>query len=80
MKGEKYEPMCGFSAMVTKLLLDLEVEFETFNILEDAEIRQAIKEYTNWPTIPQIFIDGKFIGGSDILQELYENGELKKML
>lgn len=80
MKGEKQQPMCGFSASVVEMLNELEAEYETFDVLQDQEIRQAIKEYTAWPTIPQIFIDSKFIGGADILQELYESGELQKMI
>ena len=80
MKGYKDEPMCGFSAIAMSILKNLGAEFETFNVLEDPEIRQAIKEYTSWPTIPQVFIDGKFVGGSDILQELHQTGELQKMI
>lgn len=80
MKGTGDNPMCGFSSHVVRIFKALEVEFKSFDVLEDAEMRQAIKDYTDWPTIPQIFINGNFIGGSDILQELHENGELKEML
>lgn len=80
MKGSPDRPQCGFSAHITKIFKELGVEFKYFDVLEDEEMRQAIKDYTNWPTIPQIFIDGNFIGGSDILGELYQNGDLQKML
>ncbi len=80
MKGEKDAPMCGFSALTMDILKSLNTEFETFDILQDQEMRQAIKDYTGWPTIPQIFIKGQFVGGSDILQELQDSGELAKMV
>ena len=80
MKGEADNPMCGFSAVVTRIFGELGVNFQAFNVLEDPEMRQAIKDYTEWPTIPQIFVNGEFIGGSDILAELNESGELKEML
>ncbi len=80
MKGEPDAPQCGFSALTANILKELKVEFKSFDVLKDPEIRQAIKDYTDWPTIPQIFIKGEFIGGSDILQELYQNGELQKMV
>lgn len=80
MKGEPDAPQCGFSALTANILKELKVEFKSFDVLKDPEIRQAIKDYTSWPTIPQIFIKGEFIGGSDILQELYQNGELQKMV
>lgn len=80
MKGDPQLPQCGFSALSVAILRRLEVAFGSFDVLRDPVMRQAIKDYTDWPTIPQIFIDGKFIGGSDILQELYENGELAKMV
>ncbi len=80
MKGTPAKPQCGFSALVVNILKNVKAVFESFDVLTDPEMRQAIKDYTDWPTIPQIFIKGEFIGGSDILQELYENGELEKMV
>lgn len=80
MKGTPDEPVCRFSAQVKDIFDELKVPFQGFNILEDFQMRQAVKDYTNWPTIPQIFINGNFIGGADILQELRESGELEKML
>lgn len=78
MKGTKLMPMCGFSNNVVQILNTLGVPFETVNVLDDQEIRQGIKEYSNWPTIPQVYIDGEFIGGSDILIEMYQKGELQQ--
>ncbi|BAY35162.1 glutaredoxin [Tolypothrix tenuis PCC 7101] len=80
MKGNKLMPQCGFSNNVVQILNTLGVPFETYDVLSDAEIRQGIKEYSNWPTIPQVFIDGEFIGGSDILIELYQKGELQQLV
>jgi monothiol glutaredoxin len=80
MKGTKLMPQCGFSNNVVQILNTLGVPFETLDILENPEIRQGIKEYSNWPTIPQVYVDGKFVGGSDILIEMYNNGELKQMV
>lgn len=80
MKGSKLMPMCGFSNNVVQILNTLGVPYETVDILEDDEIRQGIKEYSNWPTIPQVYINGEFIGGSDIAIELYQNGELQQMV
>ncbi|MGH1395021.1 MAG: Grx4 family monothiol glutaredoxin [Trichormus sp.] len=80
MKGTKLMPQCGFSNNVVQILNTLGVPFETINILDDYEIRQGIKEYSNWPTIPQVYIDGQFVGGSDILIELYQKGELQQMV
>ena len=81
MKGTPDFPQCGFSANAVGILracgLD---EFHTVNVLEDPDIRQGIKEYANWPTIPQLYVNGEFVGGSDIMIELYQSGELKKML
>jgi monothiol glutaredoxin len=79
MKGTKLMPQCGFSNNVVQILNVLGIPFETFNVLEDAEIRQGIKEYSNWPTIPQVYINGEFVGGSDILIELYQSGELQEI-
>ncbi|ALF55573.1 glutaredoxin [Nostoc piscinale CENA21] len=78
MKGTKLMPQCGFSNNVVQILNTLGVPFETFNVLEDAEIRQGIKEYSNWPTIPQVYINGEFVGGSDILIEMYQKGSLQE--
>ncbi|MEW6775194.1 MAG: Grx4 family monothiol glutaredoxin [Bdellovibrionota bacterium] len=79
MKGNPQFPACGFSARACSILNTLGIPYGHANILEDEELRSAIKEYSNWPTIPQIYIDGKFIGGSDILMELHDRGELKKL-
>ncbi len=80
MKGTKLMPMCGFSNNVVQIINTLAVPYETLDILEDAEIRQGIKEYSNWPTIPQVYVNGEFVGGSDILIELYQKGELQQMV
>jgi monothiol glutaredoxin len=76
MKGTADFPQCGFSAMVVGILQASGVEFQDFNVLEDPELRQGIKDYTDWPTIPQLYVNGEFIGGCDIVREMYENGEL----
>ena len=80
MKGNKLMPQCGFSNNVVQILNTLGVPFETIDVLADYEIRQGIKEYSNWPTIPQVYINGQFIGGSDILIELYNKGELEQLV
>ncbi len=80
MKGDKNAPQCGFSAAVVDIFKLLDVPFETRDILQDNELREGIKKYSNWPTIPQIFINGKFIGGCDITRELYQTGELQKIV
>jgi monothiol glutaredoxin len=80
MKGNKLMPQCGFSNNVVQILNTLGVPYETVDVLDDAEIRQGIKEYSNWPTIPQVYIDGEFVGGSDIMIELYQKGELQQMV
>ena len=80
MKGTKLMPQCGFSNNVVQILNSLGMQFETFDVLSDMEIRQAIKEYSNWPTIPQVYVKGEFLGGSDILIEMYNSGELKEKL
>ncbi|MEB3274656.1 MAG: Grx4 family monothiol glutaredoxin [Prochlorothrix sp.] len=80
MKGSKLMPQCGFSNNVVQILNTLAVPFETCDVLSDPDIRQGIKEYSNWPTIPQVYINGEFIGGSDIMIELYQNGELQQMV
>lgn len=80
MKGTKLMPMCGFSNNVVQILNTLGVPFETLDVLEDYEIRQGIKDYSNWPTIPQVYINGEFIGGSDVLIEMYQKGELQQLV
>ena len=80
MKGSKLMPQCGFSNNVVQILNTLGVPYETVDILADPEIRQGIKEYSNWPTIPQIYLNGEFVGGSDIAIELYQSGELQQMV
>jgi monothiol glutaredoxin len=80
MKGTAKTPMCGFSGVVCQILDRLGVSFEGINILADAELRQAIKEYTNWPTLPQLYIKGEFVGGADIVREMYHSGELKQLI
>lgn len=80
MKGNKLMPQCGFSNNVVQILNALGMSFETFDVLSDMEIREGIKEYSNWPTIPQVYVKGEFIGGSDILIELYNSGELLEKL
>ena len=83
MKGSASFPMCGFSGRAIQILKAVGVDpktVKTVNVLDDAEIRQGIKEYSNWPTIPQLYVKGEFIGGSDIMTEMYESGELTKVL
>lgn len=80
MKGNKLMPQCGFSNNVVQILNMLGVPYETVDVLDDQGIRQGIKEYSNWPTIPQVYINGQFVGGSDIMIELYQSGELQQMV
>jgi monothiol glutaredoxin len=80
MKGTRSFPQCGFSAATVQIFEDLEVPFGTVDVLADAELRDSIKQYSNWPTIPQVYINGKFVGGCDIIRELFENGELEPMV
>lgn len=80
MKGTKLMPQCGFSNNVVQILNTLGVPFQTVDILADSDIRQGIKEYSNWPTIPQVYINGQFVGGSDIMIEMYQSGELQQMV
>jgi monothiol glutaredoxin len=80
MKGTPVFPQCGFSSTVVQVFDYLGVNYASVNVLEDMDIRQGIKEFNNWPTIPQIFVKGEFIGGCDIVREMFENGELKAML
>ena len=80
MKGNKLMPQCGFSNTEVQIFNTLGVSFETFDVLSDPEIRQGIKEFSDWPTIPQVYLKGEFLGGSDILIELYNSGELQEKL
>jgi monothiol glutaredoxin len=81
MKGTPQFPQCGFSGNAVRILQTLGVkDFFSVNVLQEAEIRQGIKDYANWPTIPQLYIDGEFVGGSDIMTEMYQSGELKQLL
>jgi monothiol glutaredoxin len=83
MKGSASFPMCGFSGRAIQILKACGVEaktLKTVNVLDDAEIRQGIKEYSNWPTIPQLYVKGEFVGGSDIMMEMFENGELQQVV
>jgi monothiol glutaredoxin len=81
MKGTAQFPMCGFSGRAIQILKACGVnDLKTVNVLEDEEIRQGVKDYANWPTIPQLYVDGEFVGGSDILMEMYQAGELQQML
>jgi monothiol glutaredoxin len=80
MKGTKHIPQCGFSAVVVQILTNLGVEFKDVNVLLDTEVRQGIKDFTNWPTIPQLYIKQEFIGGCDIVREMYQSGELQTLL
>ena len=80
MKGNKMAPQCGFSAQVVQILLKSGVEFETRDVLQDESLRQGIKEFSDWPTIPQLYVNKEFIGGCDIVMELFQSGELKTIL
>lgn len=83
MKGTARQPMCGFSEAAVEVIQSYEidnVDFETRNVLEDDELRQAIKDYSDWPTIPQIYIDGEFVGGSDIVREMHQKGDLEPLI
>ena len=80
MKGTPVFPMCGFSATVAQVLSDLGVNFSSVNVLESDEMREGIKKFSNWPTIPQLYIKEEFIGGCDIIKEMHESGELKELL
>jgi monothiol glutaredoxin len=80
MKGTPDMPMCGFSGRSVQILQHLGVPFKGVNVLDSAELRQGIKDYTNWPTIPQLYVKGEFVGGSDIMMEMFQSGELKQML
>ncbi|MEA1941913.1 MAG: Grx4 family monothiol glutaredoxin [Pseudomonadota bacterium] len=80
MKGTPVFPQCGFSSVVARVLDHLQVDFESVNVLEDDAIRQGIKDFSNWPTIPQLYVKGEFVGGCDIVKEMFETGELQAHL
>ena len=80
MKGTPLFPQCGFSSRAVAILNHLGVEFETVDVLQDQAVRQGIKSYSDWPTIPQLYVKGEFVGGSDIMMEMYESGELAQLL
>ncbi len=80
MKGTAVYPQCGFSSLVVQVLSQLGVTFRDINVLEDNDSRQGVKEFTKWPTIPQLYVKGEFVGGCDIVREMYEAGELQKLL
>ncbi|HEX3666423.1 MAG TPA: Grx4 family monothiol glutaredoxin [Rhizomicrobium sp.] len=79
MKGTPVFPQCGFSAAVVQILTNVGVKFKSFDVLQDPELRQGIKEYSNWPTIPQLYVKGEFVGGCDIIREMFENDELESL-
>lgn len=79
MKGNKMAPQCGFSAQVVHILNSVGVEYETRDVLQDETLRQGIKDYTNWPTVPQLYVNQEFIGGCDIITEMYQSGDLQKL-
>ena len=80
MKGTALFPQCGFSSRAVAILDHLGVPFETVDVLQDPEIRQGVKEYSDWPTIPQLYVNGEFVGGSDIMMEMFESGELQQLV
>ncbi|QIK96427.1 Grx4 family monothiol glutaredoxin [Sphingomonas sp. HDW15A] len=80
MKGSALFPQCGFSSRAVAILDHLGVKFETVDVLQDQEIRQGIKDYSDWPTIPQLYVKGEFVGGSDIMMEMFESGELQQLV
>jgi monothiol glutaredoxin len=80
MKGFPDEPFCGFSMRVVRILKELDIKFETFNILDDMEVREAVKSFSDWPTYPQLYVNGKLLGGCEIVEQLYNDEELAEML
>lgn len=80
MKGNKNFPQCGFSAQVAQILSLVGAEYKDINVLEDMSIREGVKTFTNWPTIPQLYVKGEFVGGCDIIREMYEQGELQQLM
>lgn len=79
MKGTPIFPQCGFSSVVSQVLTHVGVPFESYNVLEDFDLREGIKEYSDWPTIPQLYVKGEFVGGCDIVREMFESGELQQL-
>ena len=80
MKGTPVFPMCGFSSQVVQILSHVGVPFQSYNILDDMELRQGLKEFSNWPTFPQLYVRGELVGGCDIIREMYQSGELQQLL
>ena len=80
MKGNAMFPQCGFSARVVQILTHMGVPFQTANVLEDPELRDGVKQFSNWPTVPQLYVKGEFVGGCDIVTEMYQSGELEALL
>ncbi len=80
MKGDRHMPQCGFSATVVQILDTLVPDYTTVDVLADPDVRQGIKEFSSWPTVPQLYVDGDFVGGCDIIREMYQSGELQKTL
>ena len=80
MKGSPLFPQCGFSSRAIAILDHLEVKYETVDVLQDQDIRQGIKQFSDWPTVPQLYVKGEFVGGSDIMMEMFESGELKQLV
>ena len=80
MKGTPVFPQCGFSSTVVQVLTHMGVPFKGVNVLEDADIREGVKQFSNWPTIPQLYVKGEFVGGCDIIREMYESGELENLM
>jgi len=80
MKGTPIFPQCGFSSVVSQVLQHVGVKYESFNVLEDAELREGIKVFSDWPTIPQLYVKGEFVGGCDIIREMFESGELQQLM
>lgn len=80
MKGTPVFPQCGFSSVVSQVLQHVGVKFESYNVLEDPELREGIKVFSDWPTIPQVYVKGEFVGGCDIIREMFESGELKQLM
>ena len=80
MKGTELFPQCGFSSRAVAILEHLQVPFKTVDVLQDPEIRQGIKDYSDWPTVPQLYVKGEFVGGSDIMMEMFESGELQQLV
>ncbi|GHF26418.1 glutaredoxin [Kordiimonas sediminis] len=80
MKGTPIFPQCGFSSVVAQVLQHIGKDFESYNVLEDPELREGIKEYSDWPTIPQLYVRGEFVGGCDIVREMFESGELQQLI